>query len=143
MRESHFTLATPYQPGHEQAQRRALMFRQRLAVQRVDDHRIGGQRHVAREASPERLIELDLLLAEVGFLFAVIGAEEDHFVAIGFEAGFLEHLAKRHAGPAAIAREALNTPAAVAGALKAGRDLVAAHGLELVHRERLRMIHLA
>ena len=46
--DSHFTLATPYQPGNEQPQRRALMLGQRLAVERLGQERLGRQRLLAR-----------------------------------------------------------------------------------------------
>src|SRR6185436_2422603 len=125
---------------NDEAQRRALVFRQRLAVERVREDRIGAERLVARQAAAERLIELDLRLPEVGFLFAVIGAEEHDLVTVVLQPGRLEHLPQRSARPHAVAGEALDASAAVAGALEAERDVHLPHRLDLIDRERLRTI---
>ena len=41
MRCSHFTLAMPYQPGHDQPEREAVLRLERLAVHLVDEHDLG------------------------------------------------------------------------------------------------------
>jgi hypothetical protein len=97
----------------------------------------------ARHAAAERLVELDLLLTELRLFLAVISAEEHHLVAIVLETGFLEDLAQRNAGPPAVAREALDPPAAVARAFEPGDDLFFAHRLQLVQRKRLRALDQA
>ena len=90
----------------------------------------------ARYAAAERLVELDLLLAELRLFLAVIRAEEHHLVTIVLETGLLQDLAERNAGPPAVAREALDPSAAVARALEPGDHIVFAHLFELVERER-------
>ena len=60
------------------------MARQRFAVQRVGEERLGRQRLLARERSAELLLDLELLLSELHFLFAVVGAEKDELRAPAF-----------------------------------------------------------
>src|SRR5215471_6559699 len=110
------------------------MFRQRLAVERVREQRLVAERFVARQTASERLIELDLLLAKVGFFFAMIGAEEHDLVSVGFEPCGLQHLLQRNTRPSTVAREPLNASASVSRAFERRDELVAAHRLDLVER---------
>ena len=56
-----------------------LLARQRLAVQRVGEHRLRLHRVLERDAARELLLELERLLPEHDVLLSAVGAEEDDF----------------------------------------------------------------
>jgi hypothetical protein len=76
------------------------------------------------------------------FFLALVGAEEDELARRRLDAGRVEHLLQRQAGPAAVAAQALNR-CAVAGALEARHELGAAHLLQIVERQLQRLVDQA
>ncbi len=97
-------------------------------------------RDFARQAAAELLVHLIDDAAEIDLFFAVIGAEENELASFGLHAGQIEHRLQRNAGPAAVAREALQR-AAIAGALEAEHEFGVAHLLQLIEREGFRPVH--
>ena len=111
------------------------MLGQRFAVERVGEERLGCQRAVARQAAAVVLLDGVLRRAELDFLLPLVGAEEHELAGVGLDAGLLEHGLDRHAGPAAVADEALQRPA-IARAFEAGDQLGVAELAKIVERQR-------
>ena len=130
--------------GHEQPQREALVLGQRLAVQRVGEERLRRQRLLARQAAAELLLDLELLRAELDFLLAVIGAEEDELA---------RRRPSRRPGRAPpcsgtpVQRPLLASPCSGRALLpehsKPATSSVLPHLAELVERQRLRLVDQA
>jgi hypothetical protein len=72
----------------------------------------------------------------------VVGAKEHELTRLRFDPGLIEHCAQRNAGPARVAREALER-APITRALEARHELGALHLLERVERQREGSIHQA
>ena len=132
----------PVPARHDQSEREALMLRERLAVHQIRQDRFTRERLLAREAAAELLVDGELLRAELDFLVAAVGAEEDELFRFALHAGLIEHGAQRHARPVTVAAQPLKWTT-IAGALEAEGDLRALHLLQIVERERQRLVHQA
>src|SRR5689334_19217169 len=85
---------------HQQAHWRALRDRQRIAVERVNYHRIGLHGVFERKAAAELLVQFKGLLAEHDFLLSAVGPEKHHFARLRPNSGLVQHLAQWYAGEA-------------------------------------------
>src|ERR1700681_3437130 len=102
---------------HQQAYWRTLRDRQRIAVERVNDHRLRLHCVFEGNTAAELLIQLKGLLAEDDFLLSAIGPEEHHFARLRANSGLVQHLAQWNAGEAPAGGQTLERGGTIAGAL--------------------------
>src|SRR5215212_9252610 len=104
---------------------------ERLAIQRVGVERLVRHRLLAGQAAAKLLFDLELLLPELHFLFAMIGPEEDEFAGLRLHLGVREDGMERNAGPPPVSGQPLQRTA-IARAFEAGDELGAAHLSKIV-----------
>src|ERR1700676_45736 len=75
---------------HHQAHWRTLRDRQRIAVERVNDHRLRLHCVFEGNAATELLVQLKGLLAEDDFLISAVGPEEYHFARLRANSGLVQ-----------------------------------------------------
>ena len=125
--------------GHEQAQREPLVPRQRLAVQRVDQHRLGRQRLLAVQRAAELLLTLNFCVRHSTSSSPRSAPKKTNSRACAFTPALSSTVAQRHARPSPVARQPLQRTS-VARALEAGDQFRAAHLAQVVERQRQRPV---
>src|ERR1700704_1787543 len=98
---------------HHQAHWRTLRDRQRITVERVNDHRLRLHRVFERNAAAELLVQLKGLLAEDDFLLSAVSPEEHHFARLRANSGLVQHLTQWHAGEAPAGGQTLERGGAI------------------------------
>src|ERR1700674_5663342 len=86
---------------HDQPHGKALIARERIAIQRVGDERLRLHRVFESNAPAELLFELVGLLAERDVQWSAIGPEQDHFPGFGLDSELFEHRAQSDPSEAA------------------------------------------
>src|SRR6476660_7213493 len=110
-------VAHPVITRHHQPHWRTLRDRQRIAVERVYDHRLRLHRIFEGDATSELLVELKGLLAKDHFLLSAVGPEEHYFARLWSYSGLIQYLAQGYAGEASTGGQTLERRRATAGTL--------------------------